>query len=277
MTRTALVVGEALIDEFPDARVVAGAPLHVAAHLAARGWRALLLTRVGDDADGREIVAAATRLGVDTSLIEVDPDLPTGSTAITLTDDGHRFTVRAPAAWDRIAGPDVIPRHDVLVFGTLALRDPVAAATIAHLVGATPGMVVVDANLRPPFDSPTAIRTAVAAADVLKMNDDEVAPVAEALGMAPDPARLGPSWVVVTRGAHGAVLHHDGERWEVPGTPVEVVDTVGAGDAFLAVLVDGIVSGRDPDAVLADADRTAAGIVARRGGLPGTGRPGAAS
>lgn len=237
----------------------------------------MLLTRVGDDADGRRILAAADRLGIDTSLIEVDPTLPTGTTAVDLGDDGHTFAVRAPAAWDRIAGPAVIPDHEVLVFGTLALRDPVTAATVARVVGISRAMVAVDINLRPPFDTPEAIRRAVAAADLLKMSDEEVAPVAAALGVAVDPSRFGPTWVCVTRGGRGAVLHHDDSSWEVPGIPVEVVDTVGAGDAFFATLVDGIAADTDPASVLSEANRTAATIVARRGGLPGTGDGDAAS
>lgn len=267
------MIGEALLDEFPDGRVAAGAPLHVAAHLADLGWRATLLTRVGDDADGRHLAAVAVELGIDTSLMEVDPDLPTGTTAVTLTDVGHTFDVRMPAAWDRIAGPHDVPDHDALVFGTLALRSPDTAATVARFVAASKGIVVVDANLRPPFDAPAAIRQAVRAADVLKLNEQEVHPVAEALDLPLDPARFGPAWVCVTRGADGATLHHDGKRWEVPGIRTAVVDTVGAGDTFLAALIDGITGRRDPAATLVLANRRAADTVVRRGGLPATDAP----
>lgn len=262
MAPTALVVGEALIDEYPSERVVAGAPLHVAAHLAARGWHAKLVTRVGDDPDGRRIVATCRSLGIDISLIEVDPSLPTGTTAIHLGPEGPRFDVRFPAAWDLVEGPDPVPPHDVLVFGTLPLRHPVGAATLRRLVEASCGLVAVDANLRPPHDSPEAIAWAVGVAHLLKMNSSEAATIA-----VPD----GIEWVCVTRGAEGATLQcRDGRQWEAPAAPSVVVDTVGAGDAFLAALLDGLIAGDDPGAALAEANRSAARVVAQRGGLPGT-------
>ncbi|MBI5157817.1 MAG: hypothetical protein HZA58_07385 [Acidimicrobiia bacterium] len=261
MAPTALVVGEALIDEYPGERVVAGAPLHVSAHLVALGWRAMLLTRVGRDTDGERIVATCHDLGIDTGLIETDPALPTGTTGITLGDSGHTFDVRSPAAWDAIRGPDPVPAHDALIFGSLPLRHPTAAATVQRLVAASTGLVVVDANLRPPHIDREALVWAMGKADVLKMNQEE----AREIGT----ASTGPTWVCVTRGADGAAMHHrDGRAWTAAAIATNVIDTVGAGDAFLAVLVDGLVAGDEPGAVLARANRYAAGVGGRRGGLP---------
>ena len=123
MTRRALAYGEVLIDEYPDRRVVAGAPLHAAAHLASFGWAAAVVTRLGDDADGALIRRTAAAQGVDLSLVETDPELPTGTVTITFTGHGaHSFTIHRPAAWDAIAGPDPVPPHDVLHYGTLGMR-----------------------------------------------------------------------------------------------------------------------------------------------------------
>lgn len=263
MAPTALVLGEALIDEYPDARVVAGAPLHVAAHLAALGWRAMLITRVGRDQDGERIVSACRDLGIDTTLIEVDPVLPSGTTAIALSGSGHAFDVRYPAAWDELRGPETVPPHDALVFGSLALRHPASAATVRRLVASSAGLIVVDANLRPPHVDRTALSWAMAAADLLKMNQEEAAEI----GTTPH----GPAWVCVTRGAEGASLsHRDGRSWNVSGIRTSVVDTVGAGDAFLAALLHGLVTGGDPGAALDAANRAGAEAASRRGGLPGT-------
>lgn len=226
----------------------------------------MLMTRVGNDADGRLIVATARGLGIDTSLIEVDPTLPTGTTVITLVPGSHTFDVGRPAAWDAVAGPDPVPAHDALVFGTLPLRDPNGTATIRRMVAASTGLIAVDANLRPPHVSPDAIAWVLQVARLLKMNADE----ARTIGEEP----VGPEWVSITRGPDGASLRHrDGRSWSVAGISTTVVDTVGAGDAFFAALIDGLLAARDPGAVLTEANRSAAEVVARRGGLPGTGKP----
>jgi fructokinase len=270
--RTALIVGEALIDQFPDKSVVAGAPVHVAAHLASLGWRASLVTRLGRDPDGDAIAWALERRGIAVDYVERDDDLPTGRTVIGLDDrGGHTFDVLRPAAWDGIVGPEPVPPHDVLCFGTLPFRSPSCSHTIRRLVTLSTALIVVDLNLRPPWVAPGAVAYCVAHADVLKMNESELAAGAEVLGIAPDPhafAEQGPTWVCVTRGAQGAQLvHRDGRKWETAGIATPVIDTVGAGDAFLSHLVDRLISGADPASALDTANSAAARIVGRRGGL----------
>ena len=270
--RRALAFGEALIDEFPDRRVVAGAPLHVAAHLVSFGWETSVVARVGDDADGRAIRERLERHGVGTSLLEVDPALPTGTVAVTLhPGGGHSFTIRRPAAWDAVKGPAVTPAHDVVYYGTLALRDPRSRAALERVLAA--GAVrLVDANLRLPDYDAARVRFAVTHADVFKASAEELPEVARLLGVPADARALfdfGPEWVCVTRGAGGAELHHrDGRRWELPGRAVEVVDTVGAGDAFLAGLIDGLKATGGGGPALERAQAAAAAIVAQRGGFP---------
>ncbi len=270
--RRALVFGEALIDEFPDRRVVAGAPLHIAAHLASFGWDARAVVRVGDDPDGRAIRERLECHGVGTALLEVDPVLPTGTVAVTLhPSGGHAFTIRRPAAWDAVEGPEEVPPHEVLYFGTLALRDPHSRAALERILAAG-ATRLVDANLRPPDYDAARLRFAVTHADIFKASAEELPEVAGLLRVPLDPRALfafGPEWVCITRGAAGAELHHrDGARWAASGRPVEVVDTVGAGDAFLAGLIDGLAETGDGAAALDRAQRVAAAIVGQRGGFP---------
>jgi fructokinase len=230
------------------------------------------VARVGDDADGRAIRDRLQRHAVGTSLLEVDPVLPTGTVAVTLhPGGGHSFTIRRPAAWDAVEGPAAVPAHDVLYFGTLALRDPRSQRALARLLEA--GAVrLVDANLRPPDYDAGRVRFAVTHADIFKASQEELPVVAGLLEVPATPRALfgfGPEWVAITRGAGGAELHHrDGRSWDAPGEVVEVIDSVGAGDAFLAGLIDALVPGGDGEAALRRAQQAAMAIVGQRGGFP---------
>jgi fructokinase len=257
---------------FPDRRVVAGAPLHLAAHLTSLGWDARLVARVGDDADGQAIRDRLVGHGVNTSLLETDPSLPTGTAAVTLDPSGApTFSLPHPAAWDAVEGPSPVPDHDVIYFGTLPLRDQRSRESLTRLLAAG-GRRVVDANLRAPHYDAERVRFAVTQADIFKASEEELPEVARLLGVPGDPRSLfafGPEWVCLTRGAAGAELHHrDGRYWRELGQQVTVVDTVGAGDAFLATLLDGLFPDGDGEAALRRAVRAAAVIVAQRGGFP---------
>lgn len=273
VTLRALTFGEALIDEFEDRRVVAGAPLHVAAHLAALGWEATLVTRVGDDDDGRWLRATLENHGVDTRHVETDPALPTGTVTVGLDDRGvPAFTVHGPVAWDAIEGPDPVPTHEALCFGTLPMRDPLSRAALERLLVGSTGLRAGDANLRDPDWDEEAVRLLVTRSDLLKVSDTELAIVSGVMGTTGDPADLtllGPEWVCVTRGPDGASLHHrSGASWDAAGQDVDVIDTVGAGDAFLAGIVDGIVRSLHPADALRNAADLAVSVVQQRGGLP---------
>jgi fructokinase len=267
----ALCFGEALIDQFPDRRVVAGAPLHVAARLAGFRWHAYLVTRVGEDGDGLSIAQTLRRHGVDDALVEVDPELPTGVTVIEMNGTSHEFTIEYPAAWDAIEGPDPAPAHDVLYYGTLALRDRRSRAAWQRLITASNALKVIDVNLRPPHVDRNLVESAVDHADILKMSDTELEQLVDLLDLSDGPRDLlrRGSWLCVTHGSRGAELwHEDGGHWTVKGIDTDVVDTVGAGDAFTAGIVHALFSGVDGEEALTLANEHAASTVGRRGGLP---------
>jgi fructokinase len=272
---TAVVFGEVLIDVYPDAEVVAGAPLHVAAHLAGLGWITHFVTRIGNDRDGARVRLLLAEQGLDGAHVEVDPELPTGRVTVRPGDGENQFTIHRPAAWDAIEAAADPPDHELFCYGTLAARSATTRTTLARLLAAGPARIrALDINLRPPDVEADVLRLALQGATVLKLNEEEVSEAARILGLDADPesyfgAWPGIEWLCVTRGPKGASLHdRAGGTWTVPGPGVAVVDTVGAGDAFTAGLVDGLARARPPHEALAAANACASSVLTKRGGLP---------
>jgi fructokinase len=272
---TVLSFGESVIDIYPDRRVVAGSPVHLAAHLARRGWRALLATRVGDDDDGRMIRGTIARHGVSEELVEVDPKLPTGTVTISLHETGHSFEIHKPVAWDHLQLEGPPPEADVVCYGSLIGRSEVARSALFRLLdeGRYP-MRVFDVNLRPPDVHLETVRRGLRAATVVKISDEEFGDLAAALDLAGGEEELfttAPSlqWLAISRGARGArLLHRSGDSWTRPAEAIEVLDAVGAGDAFTGGLVDALARNRSGDEALAAAMGAAGSILGQRGGLP---------
>jgi len=271
----AIVFGEALIDEYPDRRVVAGSPLHVAVHLAALDWETYLVTRLGADTDGEWILETLSNHGVSNDFVETDDELPTGTVEVVFAPDGsHDFTIEGPAAWDAVVGPASLPPHDVFVFTGLAARDARSAAAMWRLLEASDARLkAFDVTMRPPDVVAEVIAKGVAEVELLKVNDEEAVAVGQILGES-DPLRWmashpGLRWVCVTHGADGADLYAvDGEHASVSGAAAPVVDTVGAGDTFNAGLIDALAKGDPGDVALGKAQALAAKTLGRRGGLP---------
>ncbi|MDQ3533768.1 MAG: PfkB family carbohydrate kinase [Actinomycetota bacterium] len=267
--------GEALIDVYPDNRVVAGAPLHVAAHLAARGWNTRFVTRVGADPAGGRVRTTLERQGVDLSLVETDTGLPTGEVTITFDGPEHSFTIHRPAAWDAIEGPEELPAHDVFCYGSLAGRDVRSRAALRRLLDLSGApLKAFDVNLRPPDVLPEVLRMGLRRATLLKLSDEEFGEVARVLSMAAEPAAYfdaspGLRWLCITLGADGArLIRRAGEELSIGGSEVEVVDTVGAGDVFTAGLVGALAGGATDEEALRSARDAAGAVLAQQGGLP---------
>lgn len=251
-----IVWGETLWDRFPDGAQLGGAPANVAWHLAQLGTPVALVTRVGDDADGRAAVAALAARGVDTGLVQVDDARATGEVLVTLEHGEPRYRLVADRAWERIAcGDDVaaaLVGARAIVFGTLAQRsDDGHAGLAAALAHASPRVLrVCDPNLRsvtPTDGEQKALEHALLAADVVKLGEREVELIAARTGHADVVGWLlarGARLVAVTRGA-------DGSRWHAPGMTMDVApvarhgagDNVGCGDAYLAAMVHGLLAG----------------------------------
>jgi fructokinase len=286
MTRI-LAIGETLWDVFPDGPRFGGAPCNFACACAGLGGEAVrvaVASAVGRDDLGSAAVARLAEAGVDTSLIAA-VDRPTGRVDVSFDAAGQpRYEFAADPAWDRIAWDDRLAADvDVLYFGTLAQRAPVSRATIRRLLSTPSGrsdarpLRVLDINLRPPFWTAGIIRESLPLADALKLNEDELPAVAAAVGLAGGEsdvlgdliARYGFRLVALTRGAGGSTLvTAGGVRSDRPCVPVEVVDTVGAGDSFTAALAIGLTAGLTLDRLHDWAGRVAAFTCTQAGGTP---------
>jgi fructokinase len=279
-----VLFGESLVDAFPSGPVVGGAPLNVARHLAAFGHAPLMLSAIGDDAHGERVRREFERFGLAIDGLQRLPALPTGVVHVDTGSDGtHAFRIGAPAAYDAIgsAAIDALRRHAQrttwLYHGTLALRGGVSRSTWRGLMGAHVGPVYLDLNWRAGHVEPEVVLEACALADVLKVNDDELALLAAWLDLPADKAatsllrRFALRLLVVTRGARGyEAFGADGEcvaRGSAIDVP-DLADTVGAGDAFSAVLLAGLAEGRAPAPTLERANRFAARVGTLRGAVP---------
>jgi fructokinase len=277
---TVVCVGETLWDILPAGEFIGGAPFNVAAHISRLGARARLVSRVGRDERGEAARRTAIRHGIDVSLLQTDAVLPTGMARARLDDGGVAcYEIPGPAAWDAIeASPDAMEaaaRADALVYGTLAQRDARARAAVQRLIG-TARFRVYDPNLRAPHVDPGVALTNLQQADLVKFNEDECRAFSYWIGCAADPEPLhaavrhqfGVRSLCITLGAKGALLFHGGRRYEQPAVPAAVVDTVGAGDAFLAMLCTELLRRSDPATALQRAARLAAYVASRPGAVP---------
>ena len=275
-----LCVGEVLWDALPAGLFLGGAPFNVACHLRAAGLGTTMVSRVGSDLLGEEALRRLARYGVGTDLMQVDPSLPTGFVRVTVDDaDNPAYEIVEPAAWDAIAPSDALLRRArasrAVVFGSLAQRNAVTRGTIERLLE-TPALKAFDVNLRPPYDDRDIVGRSLARADVVKMNEGEMRRLAAWFGL-PNELRpmaaaladtFGCQTVCITRGPDGAALWREGRWLEHPGFEVEVRDTVGAGDAFLAVLLSGLLAGAEDQALLRHANLIGAYVVTQFGAVP---------
>jgi fructokinase len=279
-TGEVLCVGELLWDALPAGLFLGGAPFNVACYLSAAGVPTTMVSRVGADRLGEEAVRRAQRYGVGTDLVQVDPTLPTGFVGATIDESGQpTYVIEDAVAWDAIEASDVLlaraGRARAIVFGSLAQRHATTRRTIERLWEGS-ALQVFDINLRPPFEDRDVIRGSLQRADVVKVNREELHRLASWFEL-PNGDRESASAlsgkfscpvVCVTRGAAGAGLWRDDTWTEHEGFKVEVRDTVGAGDAFLAVLLAGLLSGADSETLLKNANRIGADVASRAGALP---------
>ncbi len=280
---TVVSIGEVLWDVFPDESRFGGAPANVACHAAALGASAVMVSQVGHDQLGSQAIAALQERGVLTQHVGVSETWPTGTVLVELDAAGKpTFTIGENVAWDHLQWTDsldLLATHtDAICFGTLAQRSDRARRVIDRLVSATPpgALRVLDVNLRPPFCDDSLIEHSIKLANVLKLSDDELDRVASACGLQGSESgllleltrRYKLQLIALTRGKQGATLYRENDRSDSTSVSVTVKDTVGAGDAFTASLIMGLLDGEDLDTINQHASQLAAYVCSQHGATP---------
>ncbi len=278
--RQIMCFGEALWDMPPGGRVPGGAPMNVALRLNGLGADVTLLTRVGNDDLGRELLAYLADQGLETGQIQIDDRHPTGRVLVDLSDPHEaRYDIERPAAWDfiefepRYAGRE--PAADVFVFGSLAARSDVSRHTLFEFLQQAK-LRVFDVNLRPPFVDREHIHDLLERADWVKLNADELELICAWNGIAGSTEhrlsefanKFGTDTVCVTLGRDGALLRCRGQLYNQKGFDVQIVDTIGCGDSFLATWLFGMLAEEEPQHALRRACAVGALVGASMGANP---------
>ena len=273
-----VLFGEVLFDHFPDgSKVLGGAPLNVALHLQAFGLTPLLLSAVGADTLGEQILGRIEAAGLDDRGIGIDAHHPTGTVDVALADGEPTFSIRPDVAWDFIASDRAaLPATPGLLYhGSLALRRVAARIALGRLRDRLAAPIFLDVNLRTPWWSRDEVRELVANACWIKLNHDELAALTDTTDEAQGTRQLldlgTAELVVVTRGDAGAAAYTraGGTLAVTPeNTDIKVIDTVGAGDAFASVLICGLLYDWPLEVTLDRAQAFASRIVGCRGAVP---------
>ncbi len=260
MSARVLAFGEVLWDRLPSGKRLGGAVLNFAVRMAGLGERALVASRLGADALGDEAMRRMQALGLDTRLIQRDGERATGTVDVKLDAEGvPDFTINPDAAYDCIEPTDELLAEaagaECICFGTLSQRSTVSRETCARVLAAAGDAVkLLDINLRRDCYTPETVRDSLDRADVLKLNEDELAELGDDFGLATGlvsrVAALNESFrlrlCVVTLGGRGAVaVPREGPPVYEPGYRVAVADTVGSGDAFTAGFAHKYLAGAD--------------------------------
>jgi fructokinase len=275
------IFGECLVDDFGDSQRLGGAPFNVAQHLCGLGVPAIFISQVGDDIHGKNILEHMRQWQMPLSGLEVSETLPTGRVEV-LPDpiEGHRFAILPLQAYDEIPWPHNFPEHiQWLYHGSLALReDSISRQTLRKLASISDRRFL-DINLRAPWWAPDLLRPLLTGSSILKCNVDELETLLAVYTLRSGPARqdkmrvfaeyFSLESILLTCGPEGSAYWDRKDFYEAAAEPVKnLVDTVGAGDAFSAAWLWSLWRGESPELRLHRAGELAAAVCTLKGATP---------
>jgi fructokinase len=277
-------IGEILFDIFGETEELGGAPVNFVYHASALGAGGIAVSTVGNDRRGRKAIDELKQRGLDVDCISIDERHPTGYVEASLDHRGvASYDFPDDVAWDHLSlnkrALEIAPRLDAVCFGSLAQRSPVSRQAIRRFLAKTPpkALKIYDINLRQTFYTQNTIIESLELADMVKLNEEELPVMAGMLDISGKEGemleavvkRFGLKLAVLTRGDRGSLLVSPEESSQHLGfTPAQIVDTVGAGDSFTAVVTIGLLDGEDLQTINARANRVAAVVCSRTGAMP---------
>lgn len=247
MSKKIVCFGEVLWDVLPNEKIAGGAPMNVSIRLQSLGIETKMISKIGNDNLGKELLSCIKEKNVDTSLIQIDEKLATGEVIVKLDSKGSAtYDIVYPSAWDNILisqdNIEAVREADAFVFGSLASRDIITRNTLLTLLREAK-YKIFDVNIRPPFFSFSFLKDLMELSDFIKLNDEELLEICSEFGSNAEVIEenivflsklTNTKTICVTKGKDGAILYIDNQFYKHNGFVVKVIDTIGAGDSFLA-------------------------------------------
>ncbi len=277
--RQVICFGEILWDVFPDKKVIGGAPLNVTSRLHSFGVPVGIISCIGDDENGSKVLEHLKEWELTKEFVQIHPNLKTGTVSITLDESGSAtYVINKPVAWDAIKLTSelisAVKETPFFLFGSLAARGAMNRNTLQALLNVA-RYPIFDVNLRPPHFDISMVYELMQYSAFIKLNDEELEILCDRLGCEAEKVAEQIQWlatvtktkgICVTRGANGAVLLIDNQFYDHEGFQVKVRDTVGAGDSFLATLVNELLLKKAaPDEALKNACAVGALVASKEG------------
>ncbi len=273
--------GEILWDVFPTHKTIGGAPLNVALRLQSFQNDVSLISCLGDDTSGDELLLELQKYSISSYYIQKDKEYKTSTVAISLDKNGSAsYLINHPCAWDNIQLnselKSLVKSSEAFVFGSLVARSNTSRNTLIKLL-AFSKFSVFDVNLRPPNYDLSSIQVLMNAANFIKFNDDEIIEISKSLGIQGESiehtilyvaTHTNTSTICVTLGEKGAILYYEKRFFYCNGYQVNVADTVGSGDSFLATLIDVLLKRKDPQLAIDKACAVGALVAKSSGANP---------
>tara|TARA_B100001996_G_scaffold142278_1_gene108213 strand:- start:1820 stop:2710 length:891 start_codon:yes stop_codon:yes gene_type:complete len=278
--KNSICFGEILWDIFPNEKKIGGAPLNIALRLESLGVKSLIVSQIGADSLGQNLIHKIEKK-INTKLISVSKDFPTGKVKVEIDNNGDaNYSIEYPSAWDKIKNSSTLKKEvsktDLFIYGSLACRDLVSRKTLLNLLQYSK-FKVLDVNLRPPHYDFSTIEMLMINADFIKFNDDELLIISKKIGsnfktieenIKYISEKTKTKKICVTKGDKGAVLFVNNKFYSHNGFKINVVDTVGSGDSFLAVLITEILNNTSPEKSLEKACAVGAIVAKEKGANP---------